>query len=606
MARAKDRGGVRQSLRGFVRQENRSMWSVHCGGHGRGGPRVMPGYVSRGGGATCHPGRRPLEEMASVNSVHSSHSPLRHFERGLCVLPKGLHRESRGVDGRSSLEMLGLDLDTELTLSLKNAAPCKIVAKTLLSRQRRYWKMFVQTRSLGVGLVLMAASGDPKGCCSLQSEDLVASDTSHSGARTSSSASLESPSSFSDSEHTGASSDVSPACQPGQERQCSIDASGIAVVFPVLPIPPTSPCRLGWQRCGADFRWGGCKGTIGPALQDRCDLPGNDADCDGVANSGCACLEHRDENRPCGSTQGACRQGVQSCKNGTWGQCVGGVRPNWERCDGKGVDEDCDGKIDRQDPDCQCLDGDNPRTCTIPSRKVDCGLGQQACVNGEWGGCMPRFTARPEACGVQNNDDLGDALGDEDCDGQIDEAGDTLYAQGCQYYILDKDGDGYGALGSSSLEDSVAPTWGCFCSPPPNEWGLVKTTDRKYTNADCGDCEDLTGNSVPAGDPYLTYPSKCLLSIQWHGGAFDLNCNGLQERMFRGIGGAYCVASEDGDCELVRSSPGFWYSPPGQPQEVPDCGESGMALPRCVTTKDESGKTICNLEWAKGVRQRCR
>lgn len=583
------------------------MWSVHCGGHRReAGSWLTLAYVRRGRSATFHPGRRPVESMVIVNSVHNNHCPLFHVERAFAFRRIRLYRESRGVDARSSLAMLGLELAVKLNLSLKNATPCKLVSKTLLSRLRGYWTMLVQTRSLGVGLVLMAASGDPKGCCSLESKELVASDTSQSGVRASSSAGLESPSSFSDTEHTSTSSDVRPACQPGQERQCSIDASGNRVVFPVLPVPPSSPCKLGWQRCGADFRWGGCQGTIGPALQDRCDLPGNDADCDGVANSGCACLESRDESRPCGSTQGACRQGIQSCENGVWGQCVGGIRPSREICDGKGVDEDCDGKIDRQDPDCQCLDSDNIRGCTIPSRKGDCGLGQQACVNGDWGGCMPRFTARPEACGVQNTDDLGDALGDEDCDGLVDEAGDTLYAQGCQYYILDKDGDGYGALGSSSLQDSVSPTWGCFCSPPPSEWGLVATPDKRYTNADCGDCEDLTGLQVPAGSSYLTYPSKCLLNIQWHGGAFDFNCNGSQERMFKGVGGAHCALSADDECELVRSSPGYWYSPPGQSQETPDCGESGTALPRCVTTKGESGETICKMEWSQGVQQRCR
>jgi len=57
------------------------------------------------------------------------------------------------------------------------------------------------------------------------------------------------------------------------------------------------------------------------------------------------------------STQGvgACKDGTQSCSDsgefGTWGECKGAVTPTTEQC-GNGVDDDCDGKVDCQDPDC--------------------------------------------------------------------------------------------------------------------------------------------------------------------------------------------------------------------------------------------------------------
>ena len=57
------------------------------------------------------------------------------------------------------------------------------------------------------------------------------------------------------------------------------------------------------------------------------------------------------------STQGvgACKDGTQSCSGsgefGTWGECKGAVTPTTEQC-GNGVDDDCDGKVDCQDPDC--------------------------------------------------------------------------------------------------------------------------------------------------------------------------------------------------------------------------------------------------------------
>ncbi len=58
------------------------------------------------------------------------------------------------------------------------------------------------------------------------------------------------------------------------------------------------------------------------------------------------------ETRVCGQTDvGACSLGTISCVSGMWGACEGAVYPSTEVCD-NGVDDDCDGWTDGDDPQC--------------------------------------------------------------------------------------------------------------------------------------------------------------------------------------------------------------------------------------------------------------
>jgi len=78
------------------------------------------------------------------------------------------------------------------------------------------------------------------------------------------------------------------------------------------------PCRAGQQTCEAGAqnvasRFGACNGSVGPAQRDSCTAPGDDADCNGTANSGCQCVAGQ-SNAPCSgdannsrcSPQGTC------------------------------------------------------------------------------------------------------------------------------------------------------------------------------------------------------------------------------------------------------------------------------------------------------------
>lgn len=78
-------------------------------------------------------------------------------------------------------------------------------------------------------------------------------------------------------------------------------------------------CATGTQTCGETGSWGTC--SIAPAAQDSCD-PGNNDNCAGPANEGCACIVGT--ARACG----ACEDGTQTCINGKTGQysaCTGAV-----------------------------------------------------------------------------------------------------------------------------------------------------------------------------------------------------------------------------------------------------------------------------------------
>lgn len=83
-------------------------------------------------------------------------------------------------------------------------------------------------------------------------------------------------------------------------------------------------------------------GEVHPGATEICD--GQDNDCNGIPDEGCECEEG--ETRPCGDwpEEGVCEPGTQTCEDGHWGECIGGVRPSGEECNG--LDDDCDGRVD--------------------------------------------------------------------------------------------------------------------------------------------------------------------------------------------------------------------------------------------------------------------
>jgi hypothetical protein len=116
--------------------------------------------------------------------------------------------------------------------------------------------------------------------------------------------------------------DATCACASGASRGCNThpgkDGNG--------------PCKAGSQSCqvAADQKssaWGTCSGDVGPAAADTCD-PGNDANCNGVKNEGCGCVN--------GATQHCGNCGTQTCAGGTYTgtSCLGQCKQPAPNCNG--------------------------------------------------------------------------------------------------------------------------------------------------------------------------------------------------------------------------------------------------------------------------------
>lgn len=190
-------------------------------------------------------------------------------------------------------------------------------------------------------------------------------------------------------------------------------------------------CAAGSATC-VSGRWTSC--SVSPSME-VCDAALLDEDCDGTPNEGCSCVDG--ETIACGSNEGRCEQGTQSCVMGAYSlDCVGEVGPIAEVCDGS-IDDDCDGV---PDDGCDCTNGDT-RDCGMTAVGA-CELGTETCADGAWGPCTGEVAPRStEVCGG----------GDADCDGEVDETSDVAPAAGAVRCYPDLDGDGFGRQGATGV-----------------------------------------------------------------------------------------------------------------------------------------------------------
>ncbi len=130
-----------------------------------------------------------------------------------------------------------------------------------------------------------------------------------------------------------------------------------------------------------------------------------DNDCDDGVDEGCPdCVEG--DTRSCGTDEGECVAGTQTCRDEVWSDCEGSVGPEQEVCNG--VDDNCDGDVD-ENPRLLCDDGqmcNGVETCEAGActtgDAVDCSALDGPCLVGECsekdGGCRAFPVENGTAC----------------------------------------------------------------------------------------------------------------------------------------------------------------------------------------------------------------
>lgn len=270
-------------------------------------------------------------------------------------------------------------------------------------------------------------------------------------------------------------------------------------------------CQAGSQRCegrgnNTTTAFGNCTGSIGPALEDTC-ASGNDSNCNGIANEGCACVNG--QSRGCGpdTDVGPCQRGTQTCVNGSFGACQGAVFPAPRNC-ASAQDNDCDGR-----PDSTL---DNVCECAPQSRRCEPSTGRpQICAStGSWSdngpACGPGSACSGGACACRTG--FGDD-GNGNCllvDGQPCTGNSQCLNEVCRTWFSDRDADTHG--------DATARLEICGASPPQ---GYV---------ASSGDCCDRGGADATVAARIFPGQTRFFSTAQAvcsERNAFDYDCDGI-------------------------------------------------------------------------------
>ncbi len=139
--------------------------------------------------------------------------------------------------------------------------------------------------------------------------------------------------------------------------------------------------------------------------------------CNGIDDN---CNGQIDENltRPCGTNVGSCTKGTQTCVNGTWGACVGGIGPKTEVCNGR--DDNCNGVVDegvcggyippRNNQNSQNAQNTSKNTTNQTNNQNN--NQEQSCIEswscGEWSNCINGVQKRScidkNNCGTNKNE----------------------------------------------------------------------------------------------------------------------------------------------------------------------------------------------------------
>jgi len=231
------------------------------------------------------------------------------------------------------------------------------------------------------------------------------------------------------------------------------------------------PCRAGVQTCvlaadNATSDWGECTGSIGPQPADSCEVASDDANCDGVPNGGCTCVEGT--VIACGpeADTGECVRGTSTCTGGAFTECVGAVFPTRRDCT-SALDNDCDGLPDDTiDAVCRCQVG-SQRDCGDAPGSFGCALGTEGCEaiadgsRSDFTACSFAPVANASSC-----DDLNVLTSADSC-----EQGSCV---GIPWGVLAAGNGGVCAVRAEGRVFCWAPSFGAVFDGPPEEVLLLE------------------------------------------------------------------------------------------------------------------------------------
>jgi Putative metal-binding motif len=346
----------------------------------------------------------------------------------------------------------------------------------------------------------------------------------------------------------GEAGSADDGCTPGDSRSCYESAEGMS--YGGNPPVGQVTCRFGLSACSPERMWEPCAGAIAPLDADTCE-PGDDANCDGVPNEGCACTNG--EERACGSNEGICQQGRQTCSGKVWGECAGEIRPALRDSCEEGDDANCNGKPNEG---CNCINGETKACGTDIG---PCEFGTLTCKDGNWpddsqcqGGTEP---AAKDSCAAGN---------DENCNGTPNEG------CACKGNESQECGRSVGACryGMQTCSDGVLSTCIGGVNPTGNDTCLAR---------DAANDTNCNGNS---GDG-----CECVASDGPKAGCGDSGCG---HQLCDGARGTYKACSNANSNSRCN---------PNNPNQRQLCGPNGVFIAQeCESNQWCTGSGTCKLK----------